>query len=362
MSKAAPESISSASVHLVGSVKLDSPERVFRECGNRLRGSVFALPDGETDYRSQWIHHLAYKVYYPNTDLLVLNRPAPVEARPSWYAASLDDQWVFEVRPDRETVALGELGYAAIAQDAYRLLRRLREEGVVDQNVRLQVALPYPHSAVGAFVRDDRSQAIMIGAYRQAVIEEIGRLLAVVPARELSIQWDVCWEVLYLAGGLPWVPPQDAWDNYISHLQPLAEAIPEATSLGYHYCYGSWEGRHMVEPIDLELSVQMANAAVEHAGRAVDFVHMTVPISRSDDEYFAPLQRLDRDKIGQLFLGLVHLADGVSGAQRRGEAARRHVSDFGVAAECGVGRGTNEDVLALLDLHQAAAASLRSAG
>ena len=64
-----------AQVHLVGSINLASPEDALRACG-ALGPRLAAAPDGETDYRQAWIHHLAYTVLYPNTDLTVVNRPA----------------------------------------------------------------------------------------------------------------------------------------------------------------------------------------------------------------------------------------------------------------------------------------------
>jgi hypothetical protein len=57
---------------------------------------------------------------------------------------------------------------------------------------------------------------------------------------------------------------------------------------------------------------------------------------------------------GVVYLGLVHLTDGLEGAKRRLAAARRvvDVDDFGVATECGFGRRPAETVSALLELHQ----------
>ena len=54
-----------------------------------------------------------------------------------------------------------------------------------------------------------------------------------------------------------------------------------------------------------------------------------------------------------LYLGLVHLADGVEGTERQVAAASAVVSSFGVATECGMGRRPPEQVLPLLDIHAA---------
>ena len=62
--------------------------------------------------------------------------------------------------------------------------------------------------------------------------------------------------------------------------------------LGFHFCYGDLAHRHLVEPADLSLSVRMANLAISSAKRSIAWVHMPVPINRSDDAYFAPLREL----------------------------------------------------------------------
>jgi len=67
--------------------------------------------------------------------------------------------------------------------------------------------------------------------------------------------------------------------------------------------------------------------------------------------YFAPLEGLKLDRGTELYLGLVHRTDGVSGTVRRMAAAKRTVSQFGVVTECGLGRRPPETIPALLDLH-----------
>jgi hypothetical protein len=54
----------------------------------------------------------------------------------------------------------------------------------------------------------------------------------------------------------------------------------------------------------------------------------------------------------ELYLGLIHLTDGIEGAKRRATAAKRFVSDFGVATECGFGRRPPETIPDLIRLHR----------
>jgi hypothetical protein len=85
-------------------------------------------------------------------------------------------------------------------------------------------------------------------------------------------------------------------------------------------------------------------------------MHMPVPRDRSDDAYFAPLKGLRLEPDTELYLGLIHLTDGVEGAKRRIAAAKRVVTDFGVSTECGFGRRPPETIPRLLELHRDVAA------
>ena len=63
-------------------------------------------------------------------------------------------------------------------------------------------------------------------------------------------------------------------------------------------------------------------------------------------------QGVELDRGTELYLGLVRRTDGVSGTVRGMAAAKRTVSEFGVATECGLGRRPPETIPALLDLHR----------
>jgi hypothetical protein len=81
---------------------------------------------------------------------------------------------------------------------------------------------------------------------------------------------------------------------------------------------------------------------------------LPIPRDRDDADYLEPLRGLALDP-AELYLGLVHLTDGIAGAARRLATARRSVSRFGVATECGFGRRLTETIPALLELHRAVA-------
>jgi hypothetical protein len=91
--------------------------------------------------------------------------------------------------------------------------------------------------------------------------------------------------------------------------------------------------------------VALANAIIAGAGRPVTYFHMPVPIDRDDEAYFAPLRGLRGADETEIYLGLVHLGDGVPGAQHRIAAARKFRDDFGIATECGLGRAKTPDTV-----------------
>ena len=87
------------------------------------------------------------------------------------------------------------------------------------------------------------------------------------------------------------------------------------------------------------------------ATRPIQWMHLAVPRDRDDDAYFVPLANLDIPSETELLLGLVHHTDGVDGTQRRVAAAKKVVSEFGIATECGFGRRDPDTIPRLLDIH-----------
>jgi len=131
------------------------------------------------------------------------------------------------------------------------------------------------------------------------------------------------------------------------------DAVPASVKLGLHFCYGSYGGRHWMEPKDTANCVEVYNRVAAVIARSLQWIHLPVPIERDDEAYFAPLAALKRVPDTALYLGLVHLRDGVEGARRRMAAAERYVTDFGIATECGFGRRPAETIPGLLQLHAA---------
>src|SRR5437899_9525575 len=136
-----------------------------------------------------------------------------------------------------------------------------------------------------------------------------------IPAKNLVIQWDVCQEVQAFEGYFK-DRPADYKAETFEMLGRLGDAVPVEAELGYHLCYGSPADEHMVQPKDTGIMVEMANAITAGVKRPIDFFHMPVPKGRTDDAYFAPLEKLELGRDTELYLGLIHHDDA------QGDAAR----------------------------------------
>lgn len=337
-------------VHLCGSVPLSTTETVFTEAARRLGPWLARIPDGEVGERDNFtVWQLPRMAAHP--DLEVVPPPSPeygpserVRPRPGVDAASID---------------FGALGYADAALESWQIFRKLRDQGDIAPEVRFQVCLPSPISVVGAFVGDP--QDVLEQRYEAALLAELDRIVAEIPAADLAIQWDCPVEFAIFEGIFPsWFGTDDdsKFAQIVARLVRLGAAVPTGVELGYHLCYGDFGHRHFAEPIDTGRMVAVTNAVLAGLPRRVDWVHMPVPRSRDDRDYFAPLAELRLPQPTRLYLGLVHATDGAPGARRRIAAAREVIDGFGIATECGFGRRPAEQIPDLLDLHAEVAADL----
>ena len=178
------------------------------------------------------------------------------------------------------------------------------------------------------------------------------RLTAAIPAGDLAIQWDVCWEVLDIEGVLSWTDG-DGWERFAGPVRRITRLIPEETLVGYHLCYGTFPSWPMYEARDMGLLVRMGNFAVANSGRAVDWLHLAGPryLRSEDRSFFRPLVDLEPGD-ARVFLGIVLPIDGEAGLRRRHATASRYITDFGVAMYCGFGRQPGRDGLETMAEHR----------
>jgi hypothetical protein len=130
--------------------------------------------------------------------------------------------------------------------------------------------------------------------------------------------------------------------------------VPSDIELGVHLCYGDYDARHFIEPVDAGAEVELANTILDLASRPLAWIHMPVPVARTDDAFYAPLADLKLQSPTRLYLGLIH-ADGRD--SERVAAAHKVVPEFGVATECGIARQrTPDQVRQLIRAHAAVTA------
>jgi hypothetical protein len=326
-------------VHLVGSIALDTADDVFRTCGKTLGRRLKRLPDGEPGGRRLWI----------SWQIPVLRASPylrPVSADPTHMVP-------LELAPDvaPNEIHFGELGYCREARVSYQDFCAARDRGEVAEDVRFQVSLPTPFAVITPFVRGDGMLPVL-AAYEAAMIREVQAICGAIPHDDLSIQWDVCLEMLAWDGQPSLVPPIENREQVLlPPLGRLCDAIPSDVEVGIHLCYGDFDAKHFVDPIDAEKMVELANAIANAAKHPLAWVHLPVPIDRDDDEFFVPLKNLKLDAGTEVYLGLVH-EDGAEATKRRIAVASKYLSDFGIATECGIARQrTNEQVEKLIRIH-----------
>ena len=338
-------------IHFVGSIPLPDAETVFRTLAESAGPYLRRLPDGETGIRKTWIRFLQ-QVLADNPAIEVATDVPPFKFT-QWDGKLLRKIPRLRVRPgatpDPKTF---ETGYADMAIESWNLFEQLQKAGVIPATAKFQISLPTPIAATyNNMVPSDRPR--LLPALTQHLIGEVAKIAAAVPNDRIALQWDVCQEVLAWEGYYE-EGPIDFRSETIDVLKRVGDAVPDAMELGYHLCYGSPADEHCVQPKDMAIMVEMANATSAGVARPIQFFHMPVPKGRSDDAYFTPLDNLRLHPETELYLGLIH-HDDPEGDMARLAAARRHVKVDGVATECGMARGDPARLPSLLAAHVRAA-------
>jgi hypothetical protein len=341
-------------VHLVGSIGLDSVEEVFQTVGRQLGRRLRRIPDGEPGPRRLWV-----SFQYPLLRASPFLRPDP--------SGALRKTSGFPLLCLAEGVAghelrFGELGYAREARTSYQDFLAARARGDIAEGVRFQVCLPTPMSVIYAFCTAHDVVAIE-RAYESAMLREVDAICSHIPHGDLCLQWDVCHDMIVWDG-----QPQDQFplENasraaIAARFPRLCATFPDEVELGFHLCYGDFGGKHFFDPVTARHLVDIANAIAAGVTHKITYIHMPVPLPRATGDFFAPMQDLKLSPDTQIYLGLLHAADGIDGANKRIALARQYVPQFGVATECGFSRARKADVVhRLLELHAAIAPERRA--
>jgi len=338
----------SRNVHLVGSVPMANAEEVFETVSAALGPRLKRLPDGETGARGDWITWL---------EPVFADNPA-FEKSGEFFRVHQSgtgrERYTLKAGVEPSDVRFNNLFYTDIAQDSYAMFRRLKDTGKIPAGTKFQVDLVPAHSVIWLFLVD-KLHAPLDPIYNAAVKREIDKIAAAILHDELAIQFDVASAVFarlerneHSSYGASKAEMQETFSNI---LVDLGNRVPADIDLLYHLCYGDSNHRHVVEPTDMGDMVEFANRVSRQIARPVQLIHMPVPRNRDDDAYFAPLRQLRLRSETELCLGLVHHTDGVEGTKRRLATARRFVTDFSIATECGFGRRDPKTIPELLRIH-----------
>ena len=326
-------------VHLVGSIPLASASDVFDLVGRTLSGCCHRIPDGETGERKNWI----------GWQLGVFaGQEALIQSDKKDRDYQLYPPFTFGPDHGPDDLDFSDLGFAREAGLSFDLFEEKQAAGILPEDANFLVAIPTPFAPVYSFTAYAIQEQVF-PLYEAAILSELQAICAVVPPDKLSIQWDVATEMSIFEKVYS-VPLADPWTALIKRLARLGAAVPEGVDMGYHLCYGSMNNRHWKEPDDLGMCVKVGNAVAERLSRPINFLHMPVPVDRTDDAYYAPLRDIDLDPVTDIFLGLLHDDGGAMGNKLRLSAASKVLNDFGIAAECGLGRRRQEDIAKILML------------
>lgn len=324
-------------VMLVGSVPLKPASSVF-DCiyRHRLAPLMKRIPDGE---QGGWggdtlfFENPAFERFGPKRKVTL--RPTTFFDRSEWQFLRLKaDRTVLDVE-------IGEFGIARHAKESYADFKKFKEEGKFGAGTRFCVTFAGPGTKFGLIAMPTEAlYPLMVRSFKA----EIARVLQVAPRDELTIQLDLAGEVEveeYRRRPQDFELPilhenQGRWkmDGAVGVIANIAAAVPKDVELGFHLCsiYHVDESKGQ----DLNVHVDYANALSQKIKRNIGYIHMpTVP--SHDEKDFEALKRLRLHPETKLFLGVIHVQDGLEGARRRIRAASQSYADFGVASYCGLG-------------------------
>jgi hypothetical protein len=339
---------------LVGSSPLDSVKEAFEIFGGTLGRHLFALPDGEVGPRRHWISRVHYQVFAGHPELEIARRPAPENGVERLDPRNASDSWLFRVKDGVDQVRFGDpgwrLGYAREANNSYAIFQMMKEKGALPSHLRFQVCLPMVNSLVPPRLFPNISDLEKIKPGVEAALRaEVAKIVELIPAKDLAIQWDCSTEVQDAYGAVAKLSAEDRIERNLQQVRALAAPIPEDVALGYHFCFGTLGGWPRFSPNDLSATVRLANAFVEASARRVDWIHIPV-LNRVDDAFFAPLADL-KPGGARVYLGAIHNMDTFA---QRIAITKKYLPDFGLGAYCGLGRHTRAQLPGVMQEHLAA--------
>jgi hypothetical protein len=345
-----------SSVHFNGSVNLPDGETVMQEISSRIPIGVRRMTDGETGERGYWILFQIQKfLAMPEFESVTVGKA---------YETSEDAPQMPQLRlaegASADTISWPNLGYADAYAESFEIFDRLQKDGTIAPGVRFQMQYPTPLASVaGTIVPEDLPE--VAASYERALFADLDKVVAQLPRDRCAVQWDVAVEFGLLEGAMG---PGSAMpmEQITPGLVRCVDQVPGEVPVGLHLCYGDYGHQHFTQPESVQMQVNLVNAVVSSAQRAIDWASFTVPQATSDADYFAPLRDLAAGPETELYFALVpyhpdEQPEGTTAAQIQhidqaltGTSAGRR--EWGICTECGMGRVATEDVPRLLDLHR----------
>jgi hypothetical protein len=341
-------------LYFAGSVPLPNCEVVFRTLNREVGRFLRRMPDGETGERTLWIKFQQKMLLeHPAIELDATQPTLPVRQADGTVHRHIQ---LMRLKPSVNVESVEfDTGYDRAAVGSYQTYRSLREAGIISPEIRLQVALPTP-MATGLMYVSPIGRKDYLRAYERSLVNALQRIVSAIPHSELSIQFDVCQEVLLFENYFPVREP-----NYraavFEQFARLGAAVPNDVELGFHLCYGSPGDQPLLRLADASALGELMNGIADFVQRPVEFIHIPVP-RRADEAFYKPLADWRRPPQTRLYLGLLQFDDDTAN-RKRIDLARRAMGVFGVGAECGFGRTDPARVPTLLAGHRAAAEYLQ---
>lgn len=342
------------SVHFNGSVRLPDTETVMREIAGRIPAAALTqITDGETGDRKDWVFFQSRLLEATGQFVSAVGAP---DGPGDDYGATRRVHLVDGL--DAADVVWPDLRYAAAYVDSFAVFERLRAEGVIPAEVRMQLQYPTPRAGL-SFVDPTALDALLPG-YWNALFADLAGAMRALPHEQIAVQFDVAVEIGMLARQVVMGSALDLSAVVPSLVDCIAQ-VPADVPVGLHLCYGDLGHRHFLDPTSMEVQVGLLDALIAASPRPIDSVSLTVPQGRADPAFFAPLADLAAPASVALSFGIVpyhpaQQAVGETAIQIRliDENLARSAAGprpWAISTECGMGRVAEADTRGLLDVH-----------
>ena len=344
------------SVHLVGSIPVDSTEEAMDLALERLDGRLRTLPDGETGQRSDWIIHIIESFRrHPDMEL----------AKPG--------DWTDYKRIPRFRVRRGhrlagnslDFGHVADFEEswpAFQQRRSTAERAASADGERLAYQQGIPGDFdLALFTLGPLAALRWRRAFAHATLREIREIHARAGG-DVVFQIEIPAELVFVASAPRLLQPRVA-RLLAKGLVRLVAQSPEGARFGIHLCVGDMNNRALGRlKRDCSALVHLANAIVDAwpHGRRLDFIHAPFAAGADpapvEERFYEPLRRLRLSPETRFIAGFVHEHQSLEDQRRILEMVERMLGRrVDLAAACGLGRRTREAGLRNIEVSAALA-------